>query len=357
LGLLALRRREGRHLWIVTLLLLSTFLLNVGTRFLIPALPFASLSIALAFAEWPAMLCALILFHAIASWPSIIAIYADKYAWRLDEVPWRAALRLLDTDTFLAEKMSNYRATRLLDRYVPDGEPVLAQNGIPESYTRREVRIGFQSASNEVLTDIFNIGWLVGNQPIRAHIFRFPERTARRFRVQQTASTPPLEQWNVHELRFFHQGKELARKPEWRLQAWPNPWDVQLAFDNSGATRWRSWETPAPGMFLDVDFGMDLAVDEIRVESSSDSPAVRLQPEVWNGSGWEKLPAQLESIDVQPSPNARRMATYEIHQRGVHYLLIFDTDFGSVDVRDDPEAWGLTLIATDGGARLYKTTW
>ncbi|MEO8100635.1 MAG: hypothetical protein ABI811_23255 [Acidobacteriota bacterium] len=356
-GLLALRRRAGRHLWIAAALLLSTFLLNVGTRFLIPALPFLSLTIALAAAESPALLCFLILFHAVASWPSVIPSYADKYAWRIERPELQAALRVLDTDTFLAQHMGNYAATRMLDRYVPDDEPVLTQSGIPDSYTRREIRVGFQSAPNEVLLDMFQMGWLVGSQPIRSLNFRFPERTARRFRVQQTAATPPIEQWNIHELRFFHQGRELARKPEWRLQAWPNPWDVLMAFDNSPATRWRSWETPAPGMYIEVDFGADTSVDEIRIETSSDSANVRVQPEVWNGSGWEKLPAQLEGIDVAPNPNARRMATHEIHLKGVNYFLIFDTDFGSVDVRDDPEAWGLTLLATEGGARIYKSTW
>jgi hypothetical protein len=276
----------------------------------------------------------------------------------MDGFPWRAALRIQDPDEFLTQSISGYAAARMINGNVPKGEPVFTQGGVPEAYCEREVLVNFQSASNEVASDIFHMGWLVGNQPIRAHVFHFPKTRARRLRVQQTAAGPHIEQWNVHELRFLYQGVELARRPEWRLQAWPAPWDVQLAFDNSSGTRWRSWETVAPGMYLDVDFGREESIDEIRVETSSDSVSVRLQAEKMNAAGaWEKLPARLQSIDVAPYANSRRLATYEMHRRGIHYILLFDTDFGSVDVREDPEAWGLQAIASVQGARLYKTIW
>jgi hypothetical protein len=358
LGLFALRRRTGRHIWMAALFVSSTYLANIGTRFLIPSLPFFSLSIALALGETPLLLGALVLLHAALSWPTVIPRYSAEHAWRLDSFPFRAALRVQDADEFLRQTTSGYAEARMINANVPGGESVFTQGGVPEAYCERELLVNFQSASNEVASDIFHMGWLVGNQPIRADIFRFPETRAGRMRVRQTAQSPAIDQWNVHELRFFHKGVELARRPEWRLQAWPSPWDVGLAFDNSGATRWRSWETAAPGMYLDVDFGRDEAVDEVRVERSSDSIEVRMQPEVLSAAGiWEKLPARLESVDVAPNPNSRRMATYELHLRGIHYILLFDTDFGAVDVKDDPEAWGLKQVASVPGARLYKTTW
>lgn len=357
LGIFALRHRVGRQLWIAAMLVSATYVANVGTRFLIPGLPFFSFLIALPLAEWPVLLGGLMIVHAGLSWPSMIPRYADEYAWRMDGFPLREALRLTDTDDFLQRAIPTYAATRLIEGFVPENEAVFAQTGMPDAYTRRTIRVSFQSASNELMADLFNLGWQVGSQPIRGHIFRFPATTGRRFRLLQTAHAPYLEQWNIHELRFFSKGVELERRPDWRLQSWPNPWDVQLAFDNSPATRWRSWETPAPGMFVEVDFGAEQSIDEIRIETSADSPSVRMQPERWTGSAWQKLSAELQSIDVQPNPNARRMATYEMHQRGLHYILLMDTDFGAEDVREDPESWSLKLIAQGGGARLYKTTW
>jgi len=358
LGLLALRRRTGRHVWIAGLLMSLPYVANIGTRFLIPSLPFFSLSIALSLGETPLLLGGLLVLHAVLSWPTVVARYADQYAWRMDHFPIRPALRLVDPDEFLTQMIPGYPAARMINGNVPKGEQVFTLGGVPDAYVEREVLVSFQSASNEKLTDIFHMGWLVGNQPIRSHSFRFAETKARRFRVEQTAVAQDVDQWNVHEMRFFHQGVELTRRPEWRLQASPMPWDVQLAFDNSSATRWRSWETAAPGMYLEVDFGQTQAVDEIRIETSSDSVSVRMQPEVMNAAGaWEKLPAQLQSVDVAPNRNSRRMATNEMHRLGVHYILLFDTDFGAVDVRDDPEAWGLKQVSVVSGARLYKTIW
>ena len=357
LGLLALRRRTGRQLWIAALLVSSTYLANVGARFLIPALPFYSLLIVWPLAESPALLSVMMLAHAVLSWPTMIPRYADEQAWRMESFPWKAALRITPQNEYLDRALYGYPAIRLMEGYVPEGEAVFVENGLPDSYTRRTIRVSFQSAANELMGDMFNIGWQVGSQPIRTQAFRFPTERARRIRLLQTTAAPYLEQWNIHELRFFSDGQELERKPAWRLEAFPNPWDVQLAFDNSPATRWRSWETAAPGMYMEVDFGEDQAIDEIRIETSPDSPHVVVQPQAWNGAGWTPITAPLENTDVPPNPNARRMATYEMHERGVHYLLLADTDYGAEDVREDPESWALILVAEDSGMRLYKTTW
>lgn len=362
LGLLALRRRTGRHVWIAGLLLASTYPANIGTRFLIPALPFFSLAIAMAIGERPRLLAALLLVHAGLSWPTSIPDYADEYTWALDwrfqRFPWREALRRFDTDTYLRQVMDRYDAARLVNAHVPESASVLTFGGIPDAYTRPQVRVIFQSASNEVAGDILQMGVDIGQQPIRVHHFRFAPQKAQRFRLLQTATPPKGEQWNAHEVRFFREGLELPRKPEWRLQAWPNPWDIQMAFDNFPLTRWRSWETPTPGMFIDVDFGREETVDEIRVESSADSIHVRMEPQFQNASGgWEGITAQLESRDAPPVMNARRLATYELHRRGIDYILFVTGDPWAEDVANDPEAWGLRELGHEQNARVYKSIW
>lgn len=357
LGLLALRSRAGRQLWIAAVLVVATYPANVGTRFLIPALPFFSLLIAIPLSAAPQLAAVVMTIHAILSWPTIIPKYASEAAWRMERFPYKAALRIIPEQQFLDEALYAYPAIKLIEGHVPEGESVFVESGMPDSYTRREIRVSFQSASNETLGDIFNTGWQIGAQPIRAHIFKLPAIKTQKLRLEQTATAQYLEQWNIHELRFFSKGVELERKPEWRLQGWPNSWQVQLAFDNSPATRWRSNETPAPGMFMEVDFGSEQTVDEIRVETSPDSPSVRLQPERWTGSDWEKLPATLQSIDVPPNPNARRMATFEMAKRGARYILLTDNDWGSEDVRNDPASWALQEVGKDREFRLYRITW
>lgn len=359
LGLFALRRRIGRHVWLAGLFLLSTYPANIGTRFLIPSLPFFSFVLALAIGEAPLILAGLIAIHAALSWPTVLKTYAAEHIWRMDHFPWEAALRIQPPAQYLEKRLEpGYAAAQMLNDHVPRGEKVFTQGGVPDAYTDSEVMVSFQSAFNETVADIFHMGWQIGRQPIRTNVYRFPERSARRWRIEQTGQSARGEQWNVHELRFFHKGTEIPRRPEWRLQAWPNSWEVQMAFDNSKGTRWRSWETIAPGMYIEVDFGRDETVDEIRVDGSSDSPSVHMEPLTQSASGeWTRIEAALEGLDVLPVPDRRRIATYEMHQRGVRYILLFDTDYGASDVLEDPEGWGLTQIAASPGARLYKTIW
>ena len=59
---------------------------------------------------------------------------------------------------------------------------------------------------------------------------------------------------------------------------------------------------------------------------------------------WEKI-AENPTLMPQAVPQEiRRMATYEMHARGIHYLMIYDTNYGAEDFAEDPEAWGLKLI-------------
>jgi hypothetical protein len=195
-------------------------------------------------------------------------------------------------------------------------------------------------------------------QPAVQWIFQFPERKARLLRVLQTAQAEYPDQWSVHELRYFYRGQELARKLDWRLRAWPNPWDVQMAFDNSLATRWRSGEVAGPGMYLEADFGRDESVDEVRVVTSTEFDRARLQVESLSSSGtWEKIADNPRRVSLAVPQNIRRMATYEMHARGIHYLMIWDSNFGAQDFAEDPESWGLKMIGRTDDARLYQTIW
>src|SRR6185436_202151 len=171
-------------------------------------------------------------------------------------------------DQFLLENSFGYGIARMIEEKVPPGQPVFAMDGIPDSYTSHEILVSFRSASTQALADALNMGWYEASQPAIARVFPFPERKVRRMRVVQKSQAPYPQQWSAHELRFYNHGLELTRKTGWRLHAWPNPWEAQLAFDNYLATRWRSGETASPGMFLDVDFGQEESVDEVRLIAS-----------------------------------------------------------------------------------------
>lgn len=189
--------------------------------------------------------------------------------------------------------------------------------------------------------------------PSRILTFRFPAQAYRRIRLIQTAS-PRDAQWAVNELRAFNGTSEIPRAPAWRLTAQPNPWDVQLAFDNSPATRWRTWEEAKPGMFLDVDFGNVQTIDSVVVETTPDTDATRVKLDAMTPDGkWITVETQPQESSVPVRVSLRRAATYELKARGIRYLLVSNDDLGTADFRLYQSAWGIQCIWQGRNSRLY----
>ena len=252
LALLALRFREGRQLLLAAAIFGCTYFGNIGTRFLIPVVPFVSLALALAVLNIPWLLLTLVIAHGITCWPGVYDLYCAHDAFRIDNVPVMAALRLQPEEAISARIPNSRRSHDRLRR--PSRRAGLRhQPGRPVVFTARSVG-GYESASNEVLQDILWTPVVRAFQPTRVLKFDFPPRELRKLRVVQTASLPH-NQWSIAELRVSNRQSELPRDPGWRLTAHPNPWDVQLAFDNSPVTRWRSWQPATPGMYVEVEFG------------------------------------------------------------------------------------------------------
>jgi hypothetical protein len=96
-------------------------------------------------------------------------------------------------------------------------------------------------------------------------------------------------------------------------------------------------------------------VDRVTVETCPDDSGIQTAVQVLDDRGiWQQVGGQAAEENVKPRGDIRRAAVYELHVRGVNYLLIRDTDYGSEDIRDDPESWGLKQIAAGSGARIYQ---
>ena len=352
-GLLASRRREGRWLWLGALVFGLPYAANIGTRFLIPCLPYVALAVAMVFARAPVLLSMLVAVHALASWPAVIPVYAHPHAWRLEGIRWKAALRLESEEGYLARKFPEYSVARMVEEKVPEREKILTFAQIPEAYTTRETLVVYQAAWNEVLGDMLLTPFNPGAQPARRLEFRFEPRRLRRLRVVQTASGS-REHWSIAELRVYGRGAELPRERRWRLRAHPNPWDVQRAFDNSPATRWRSWEGLFDGMWVEVDFGAGTEVDVVRLECAADQPGIRLRLEGDAGAGWEEIPAVLAERNAGVPAGLRRMVAEEMKRAGVRYVLAHTGGFGWEDFRERAAAWNVSPLGEARGVRLYR---
>jgi hypothetical protein len=351
LALLSLRNRYGRRLLLVGTLLLATYFGNIGTRFLIPALPFFALALALTFERWKFALVSIVAVQAIASWPTVIPRYANPYVWRIEKFPYKAALRIIPEDTYLRQHFPGYAVARMLEDRVPANQPVFSLVSVPQSYTSREVIEQFPGALNSTLFDILNIARMPDWQPRRMLDFRFAEQRTAAIRIVQTAQGKELEQWNVHELRFYSKGVEVPRDQAWRIRAWPNPWEIPLAFDNSDVTRWRTWRTASPGMYIEVDFGREQIVDEVRMWTSKDY-LWPIQFEIQ--SGGRKVADKFEDVPQVPAGFLGRAAMSEIYARGMRYLLVPDADRSAAELSAYPKDWGLEFVAHTEGTALYR---
>ena len=363
-ALLAARRREGRLLLGAALFALAPFPLNVGTRFLIPALPFVAMAMALVL-DFKIVLPVLMIVHAFLGWPNwppgLLAKVSGPGVWRLIRVPWKAALRIEKEPDFLRRRSDGYRRARMVDSVVKPGERVLGQNGYAEAYSDREILVSYQSANNEKLMDILYTGLTDERWPRLAWSFKLPQpQSIRRVRLVQTFATDVRdESWSVTEVRLFGpDGMEIPRHPSWKLTAKPNPWDVQMAFDNSPVTRWRSWETARPGMFIEASLGgAGWMVSRVEVQSSWDSPHCRVKLLVereGGGGALEESKIEPELIERQTPFWMRREATRELLARGVHYLFFSPDEFAGRDLYEAQSEWGIKLVGEESGKWLFR---
>jgi hypothetical protein len=353
IALLALRKPQGRQLWLAGAIFALPYFTNIGTRFLIPSAPFLSIALAMAFMNWEWLLIALVLTHAVLSWPDVLKHYCARNAWRLDKIPVKQALRIEPESSYMSRKFPGFLVDQMLQKTVPAGGQVFSFSQIPEAYTSRRVLVRDLSASNELLGDMLWTPLIADFRPTKVLAFRFPERAVRELRAVTTKGSSEL-MWSVAEFRAFDRGRELARSPAWRLSAKPNPWDVQLAFDNTADTRWRSWQPAQPGMFIAVDFGARQKVDGVILEMPPDWRDAAVRIEALDDAGrWVTLSNQPSVTERPVRENLRLSATNELKARGVRYLLIGNDDIGAEDFQQRAAFWGIRFLEEKGYMRLY----
>ncbi|MBK9171181.1 MAG: glycosyltransferase family 39 protein [Bryobacterales bacterium] len=354
LALAAFWHPRGRGLLLSGAWFGSVYFANIGTRFLIPPLPFLALALALTLTRWRPAALAVIAVHAMLSWPWAIPSYAQPGVWRLEDLPLRAALRIEPEEEFLDRRLFFYRVARMVEQHVPPGERVFTFTQTPEAYMTREVLVAYQSMGNFTTGDILWNPIVREFRSVMRQRFRFPASRLRRIRLTQQAADSK-DHWSIAELRVFEGERELRRDARWRLRAWPNPWDIGLAFDNSPTTRWRSWQPLFAGMFVEADFGASTTLDTVSLEFAPSQYAVRLILEGQGEDGrWRTLAREPEQWRTAEPLGLRRAATREIRARGVRYLLMYPFDYGADDIREKPELWGVTPLAEERDAILYR---
>lgn len=346
-GLLALRTRLGRRVMTAGAVFALIEFAAHYARFLFPALVFVALALGLVLARWRYLAMGVIVLHGISAVPFVMTKYASRAGPRMEWPDWRAALRLTPEPDYLARHVDAYDFGKLLDAKLALGDRVFSFRTFQLEYHSRAVLVEWQSALGVRLGESLRAAIDRSYQSTHRYIFSFPPVSARTIRLFRSGPNQPTD-WSISELRIFDQGSELPRAPGWRLRASPNPWDVQLAFDNSPLTRWASRRESAPGMFIAVDFGEARRLDCVTIDSVDPESEMTLQAD------GTTVPSRIELLDNSMPPGLRRAAIENLERQNVQALAIHDLDPGARDFLARQAQWGIELVGTSGRFSLYR---
>ncbi len=357
-GLLALKKKEGRWLWLVAAVLAFPWVLNHGTRFLMPALPFVLVALVLVLpriARWGVVAAV-----AILCWPQAMARYVNPHAWRLGAAPWRAALRLETEDAYLRRTTVEYPIATLVREFVKPGEPVLTLMDAPRAFLDHEMVEMWQSALGERLTDSLMVASQYRFNPFYDVRGEWPAEPIRglRFRLVSTGKAPSEAEWCVHEIRTYLGDDRVYSSPQWSVTSWPNRWEVPSAFDGNLASRWRTWQPMRPGMFVEARFDRPQRISA--VDMVSHTPVFEARWEIYGldlQGRWKRLQGAPEA-HRRGVDDLRPAAVRHLKRSGIRYLLLPTEWVGGWQLAQHivgfEKDWGIEKTGQAGFVSLYR---
>lgn len=351
LGLVALCWKAGRYCVLAAVVFMLPYPQNIGTRFLLPAIPFVALAMALVLERWRPSLVLVMAVAAVLGWPRMTGRYDTPGNIRITGVPWKAALRKTSQDEFMGAHSAPWITARMLDYFVPRGKRVLSTTPVAEGYAATDVMVTYQSGEGDLLQEVLTTATQDGLQPTWNWRFTFPPRSFGHLRLAQTAAASD-DNWSIGELRFFAGATEIPVSQA-RLDATPFPFDIALVADRNPATRWKTWQSIRPGMHVDAEFTPAVTLDRVEMHSSHDQGKIAVHLESCDGPVCPAFEAHVEKLDEPAMGDLRKDATAFLRSHGIAYLLIDEGNWLAKDIQGDPARWNMTFVAERASNRLY----
>lgn len=141
---------------------------NLGTRFLIPAIPFFALALGELAARIPWASVTLALSHAVLSLPPVVALYAAPGSWRIPEFPLRAALRIESEDQYKARRIGEtFGIVQMINAKTEKGAIVYTALPLPDAYCDRTVLLDYTSALSNSVRDGIKAGPVAAREQLK----------------------------------------------------------------------------------------------------------------------------------------------------------------------------------------------
>ncbi|MDR3700665.1 MAG: glycosyltransferase family 39 protein [Candidatus Sulfopaludibacter sp.] len=355
LGLLAARRREGRVCLIAAAILAVPWFSNTGARFLMPAVVLAAFALGMvlpAKAAWAA-----IAVQALVCLPPLLNAWQPAYAFRLHELPWKAALGIETEEHYLQHHTNEYNVARMVEHDTPPDAGIFSLMPVATAYAARDVSVAWQSAEGDRLVDTLRLAAKYKEDPLSDWTASWPLASLRALRFRLPQGYPA--EWDIAEVRLLSGEDRIFNSPSWSLRAWPNLWEAPLALDNRRSTVWRTWQPARAGMFFEVDLDHPQNLSGAMLTGHSAAYGVPLDVYGQRGTDrtWRLLTDRATSA-VRPLENLRLEATAVVRRAGYRYLLVplGNTGHGPLGwqlLAEAPE-WGLEIAGNAGPNILFK---
>ncbi len=355
LGLVAVRRREGRLCLIAAAILAVPWFSNTGARFLMPAVMVAAFALAMVLpprAAWAA-----IALQALICLPPFLNAWQPAYAFRLHELPWKAAIGIESEARYLQTHTNEYNVARMVEHDTPPDASIFALMSVPTAYAARDVSVAWQSAEGDCLAETLYLAAKYKKDPLSDWTASWPPAGIRALRFRMPKGFPA--EWDIAEVRLLSGEDRIFNSPLWSLRAWPNLWEAPLALDNRRSTVWRTWQPARAGMFFEVDLDhpQNLTGAVLTAHSAAYDVALEVYGQRGTDGQWFLLTDRPKST-VRPLEDLRLEAAATVRRAGYRYLLapLGDAGHGPLGkqlLAEAPE-WGLEVAGDAGPNILFK---
>lgn len=354
LAILAWKKPAGRAVLVTAAVLTLPWTQNLGARFLMPALAFYALALAMVVPQQ--LFAVVVVLHALSAWPAVMNVYSNPWAWRLKGMPWEAALRLQSEDAYLTANLYEYTFLKKAARYMKPNEPLLDLYGLPYAFLPTVPTGPLPSAPFDNMSAALDLA--AGKLPEQLYQMRceWPRQFIRAVRIRMEKPFPAP--WSISEAGLLRDGQTVKMSRNWFVRSWPEPGDAWLAVDGNKASRWQSWSNSKEGMAWELRVDRPVPLDGAwAMMINVDSPQrVGMYIE-----GLDRQWRKVSDRAVMQDPTNRmyrRSAALFVKNAGYQWIAVKIGPGGHGPVGESmlatPDAWGVDLVERVESIGLFR---